>query len=66
VAQLKLQGRKRQRAAGKKVAPAVAKKWTWGELLQNLHQFKSRGKSRFRTFAETCACLIATTGGGAR
>lgn len=30
IAQLKLQGRKRRRATGKK-APAAAKKWTWGE-----------------------------------
>ena len=32
MAQLKLQGRKRQRARGGKAAPATpAKKWTWGE-----------------------------------
>lgn len=31
MAQLKLQGRKRQRAAGRKAAPAEARKWTWGE-----------------------------------
>ena len=30
MAQLKQQGRKRQRAAGRKAAP-MAKKWTWGE-----------------------------------
>ncbi len=29
--QLKLQGRRRQRAAGKKAAPAAIKPWTWGE-----------------------------------
>lgn len=29
--QLKLAGRKRQRATGKKVAPNKTKKWTWGE-----------------------------------
>jgi len=31
MAQLKLQGRKRQRATGKEVAPAPSKQWTWGE-----------------------------------
>jgi transcriptional regulator with XRE-family HTH domain len=31
MAQLKQQGRKRQRATGKKAAPTKAKKWTWGE-----------------------------------
>jgi len=31
VAQLKLQGRKRRRARGKKTAGAQPKKWTWGE-----------------------------------
>jgi transcriptional regulator with XRE-family HTH domain len=32
MAQLKLHGRKRRRASGKKVAPAdSSKKWTWGE-----------------------------------
>ena len=31
MAQLKLQGRKRQRAAGRKAAPAETRKWTWGE-----------------------------------
>jgi transcriptional regulator with XRE-family HTH domain len=29
--QLKQAGRKRQRATGKKTAPAGSKKWTWGE-----------------------------------
>jgi hypothetical protein len=31
MAQLKLQGRKRQRASGPKAAAAAPKKWTWGE-----------------------------------
>ena len=31
IAQLRLQGRKRQRATGTRVAPREAKKWTWGE-----------------------------------
>jgi transcriptional regulator with XRE-family HTH domain len=31
IAQLKLQGRKRRRASGQKIAPKDAKKWTWGE-----------------------------------
>ena len=31
MAQLKLQGRKRQRATGRKAAPARQKKWMWGE-----------------------------------
>ena len=31
MAQLRLQGRKRQRVASKKAASAEAKKWTWGE-----------------------------------
>jgi transcriptional regulator with XRE-family HTH domain len=31
MAQLKQQGRKRQRATGKKAAAAKPKKWTWGE-----------------------------------
>jgi transcriptional regulator with XRE-family HTH domain len=31
MAQLKQQGRKRQRATGKKSAEAKPKKWTWGE-----------------------------------
>jgi len=32
IAQLKLQGKKRQRAAGKKAtAPAAPRTWTWGE-----------------------------------
>ena len=31
IAQLKLQGRKRQRATGRKVATDEPKKWTWGE-----------------------------------
>lgn len=31
IAQLKLQGRKRKRASGKKVASSAPKKWTWGE-----------------------------------
>lgn len=31
LAQLKLQGRKRRRATGKKTAGAQPKKWTWGE-----------------------------------
>lgn len=31
MAQLKQQGRKRQRASGKKVAPAEPGKWTWGD-----------------------------------
>ncbi len=31
MAQLKQAGRKRQRATGKKTAPAASKKWTWGE-----------------------------------
>ena len=31
MAQLKQQGRKRQRATGKKAAPGEAKKWAWGE-----------------------------------
>ena len=29
--QLKLQGRRRQRASGRKVSAVVPKKWTWGE-----------------------------------
>jgi hypothetical protein len=32
MAQLKQQGRIRQRATGKKSAEAKPKKWTWGEL----------------------------------
>lgn len=31
IAQLKLQGRKRQRASGRKAAPGESKKWTWAE-----------------------------------
>ena len=31
MAQLKLQGRKRRRATGRKSVARVAKKWTWGE-----------------------------------
>lgn len=31
ITQLKLQGRKRQRASGRKVALGEPKKWTWGE-----------------------------------
>ena len=31
IAQLKLQGKKRQRASGKKNPEAAPKKWTWGE-----------------------------------
>jgi transcriptional regulator with XRE-family HTH domain len=31
IAQLKLQGRKRQRATGRKAASGEAKKWTWGD-----------------------------------
>ena len=31
IAQLKLQGRKRQRATGRKVATGDPKKWTWGD-----------------------------------
>lgn len=31
IAQLKMQGRKRQRASGKKSASVAPKKWTWGE-----------------------------------
>jgi len=31
VAQLKLQGHKRQRATGRKAATATPKKWTWGD-----------------------------------
>lgn len=31
IAQLKMQGRKRQRASGRKEAPGEPKKWTWGE-----------------------------------
>ncbi len=31
IAQLKLQGRKRRRATGRKAAPDEKKKWTWGE-----------------------------------
>ena len=31
MAQLKLQGRRRQRAAGKRVASKDPKQWTWGE-----------------------------------
>jgi transcriptional regulator with XRE-family HTH domain len=31
MAQLQQQGRKRQRATGKKAAAATPKKWTWGE-----------------------------------
>lgn len=31
IAQLKLQGRKRERATGKKATVARTKKWTWGE-----------------------------------
>ncbi len=31
MAQLKLQGRKRQRATGHKAAPEKTQKWTWGE-----------------------------------
>lgn len=31
MAQLKLQGRKRQRATGKKAASGEKKKWTWGD-----------------------------------
>jgi transcriptional regulator with XRE-family HTH domain len=31
MAQLKRQGRRRQRATGKKAAQGSAKKWTWGE-----------------------------------
>lgn len=31
MAQLKLQGRRRRRASGKKAGPASPKKWTWGD-----------------------------------
>ncbi|MEI6389543.1 MAG: helix-turn-helix transcriptional regulator [Verrucomicrobiota bacterium] len=31
IAQLKLQGKKRQRASGQKAATIAAPKWTWGE-----------------------------------
>ena len=31
IAQLRLQGRKRQRATGRKAPAAAAKKWTWGD-----------------------------------
>jgi len=31
IAQLRLQGRKRQRATGRKAASGEAKKWTWGD-----------------------------------
>ncbi len=31
IAQLKLQGRKRQRASGRKASTGKPKKWTWGE-----------------------------------
>ena len=31
IARLKLQGRKRQRATGRKAASGEAKKWTWGD-----------------------------------
>ena len=31
MAQLRLQGRKRQRATGRKASVAAAKKWTWGD-----------------------------------
>ncbi|MEI7730725.1 MAG: helix-turn-helix transcriptional regulator [Verrucomicrobiota bacterium] len=31
IAQLKLQGRKRQRASRKKTGPGTVKNWTWGE-----------------------------------
>ena len=31
MAQLKLQGRKRQRATGREAEPGKPKKWTWGE-----------------------------------
>jgi transcriptional regulator with XRE-family HTH domain len=31
IAQLKLQGRQRQRATGRKAPPPDKKKWTWGE-----------------------------------
>ncbi len=31
IAQLKLQGRQRRRASGKKSAAGATKKWTWGE-----------------------------------
>lgn len=31
IAQLKLQGRKRQRASGKKATPKTPKKWTWSD-----------------------------------
>ena len=31
IAQLKLQGRKRQRASGRKVSGSAAKTWTWGD-----------------------------------
>ena len=31
IAQLRLQGRKRQRATGRKASAAAAKKWTWGD-----------------------------------
>ncbi|MEW6302743.1 MAG: helix-turn-helix transcriptional regulator [Verrucomicrobiota bacterium] len=31
IAQLKMQGRKRQRAANRKAASGAPKKWTWGE-----------------------------------
>jgi len=31
IAQLKLQGRKRKRASGKRAAASAPKKWTWGE-----------------------------------
>lgn len=31
IAQLKLKGKERRRASGKKVAASAPKKWTWGE-----------------------------------
>lgn len=31
IAQLRLRGRQRQRATGRKASPAAAKKWTWGD-----------------------------------
>ena len=31
VAQLKLAGKRRKRASGKRVGPSVKKKWTWGD-----------------------------------
>lgn len=31
IAQLKLQGRKRRRATGRKAAAGVSKKWSWGD-----------------------------------